>query len=266
MTTNQRMELRALLEALRSLDGPVVVHSDSTYVVHCFNDRWYEGWLKRDWRNSQRKPVANRDLWEPLVELYLPRKDEIDFVWVKGHAGDEMNELVDGMAVAESVAQQEALAGSKGPGAAGGPPPPWPPDRAVALTGVRDPDGDQLEGLEDAIDGLDPANDILVSGLRRGVELTGAERAVSGGLPLAVVLPYADPAQLWPSPDRQRFQRCVDAAGWVVTLGGDPARPSAAVADRDRWMWGAVVGAIVVGNPALVGQLDADGLGVIAVD
>ena len=78
-TTNQRMELRAMLEALRHLEGPLVVHSDSTYVVNCFNDRWYEGWLARSWRNSQRKPVANRDLWEPLVELYLDRADEVRF-------------------------------------------------------------------------------------------------------------------------------------------------------------------------------------------
>ncbi len=71
-TTNQRMELRAVLEALRELDGPVEVVSDSTYVVNCFRDRWYDGWLRRGWRNSHRKPVANRDLWEPLIELYLP--------------------------------------------------------------------------------------------------------------------------------------------------------------------------------------------------
>ena len=62
-TTNQRMELRAALEALRAVSGPVEVVSDSTYVVNCFRDRWYEGWLRRGWRNSNRKPVANRDLW-----------------------------------------------------------------------------------------------------------------------------------------------------------------------------------------------------------
>ena len=62
-TTNQRMELQAALEALREIDGPVEVVSDSTYVVNCFRDRWYEGWLRRGWRTSQK--TSNQDLWEP---------------------------------------------------------------------------------------------------------------------------------------------------------------------------------------------------------
>ena len=99
-STNQRMEIRAVLEALRALDGPVVVVSDSTYVVNCFRDRWWEGWLRKGWVNSQRKPVANRDLWEPLVDLYRSREDEVSFRWVKGHSNDPMNDLVDAMAVA----------------------------------------------------------------------------------------------------------------------------------------------------------------------
>ena len=99
-STNQRMEIRAVLEALRALHGPVVVVSDSTYVVNCFRDRWWEGWLRKGWVNSQRKPVANRDLWEPLVDLYRSREDEVSFRWVKGHSNDPMNDLVDAMAVA----------------------------------------------------------------------------------------------------------------------------------------------------------------------
>ena len=66
LTTNQRMEITAVLEALRALvpDGPagIDVVSDSTYVVKCFTDRWWEGWQRRGWKNAQRKPVANRDL------------------------------------------------------------------------------------------------------------------------------------------------------------------------------------------------------------
>src|SRR5436309_10605590 len=56
-STNQRMELTAALEAVTTLDGPVEVVSDSTYVVNCFRDRWWQGWLKNDWKNSQKKPV-----------------------------------------------------------------------------------------------------------------------------------------------------------------------------------------------------------------
>ena len=72
-STNQRMEIRAALEAVTALDGPLIVVSDSTYVVNCFRDRWWEGWLDRDWINSQKKPVANRDLWEPLVHAVNDR-------------------------------------------------------------------------------------------------------------------------------------------------------------------------------------------------
>ena len=99
-TTNQRMEITAVLEALRALlpDGPsgIDVVSDSTYVVKCFTDRWWEGWQRRGWKNAQRKPVANRDLWEPLLDLALAH--EVTFRWVKGHSGDRWNDRVDELA------------------------------------------------------------------------------------------------------------------------------------------------------------------------
>ena len=69
-TTNQRMEITAALEAARSLPGGLVIVSDSTYVVNCFRDGWWERWLANGWTTSAKKPVANRDLWEPLVDLY----------------------------------------------------------------------------------------------------------------------------------------------------------------------------------------------------
>jgi len=101
-TTNQRMEITAVLEALRALsaDGPasIDVVSDSTYVVKCFTDRWWEGWQRRNWTNSQRKPVANRDLWEPLLALALSPSVEVTFRWVKGHSGDHWNDVVDELA------------------------------------------------------------------------------------------------------------------------------------------------------------------------
>ena len=105
LTTNQRMEIQAALEAVRALDEPLVVVSDSTYVVNCFRDRWYEGWLARGWLTSAKKPVANRDLWEPLVSTVLDRGD-VSFRWVKGHSGDPMNDLVDQLAVAAGQRQR----------------------------------------------------------------------------------------------------------------------------------------------------------------
>lgn len=100
-STNQRMEIRAALEAVTALDGPLIVVSDSTYVVNCFRDRWWEGWLDRDWINSQKKPVANRDLWEPLVHAVIEQGD-VAFHWIKGHSGHEMNDYVDHLAVMAS--------------------------------------------------------------------------------------------------------------------------------------------------------------------
>jgi len=105
-TTNQRMEIRAALEAVTALDGPLVVVSDSTYVVNCFKDAWWRGWIARGWVNSAKKPVANRDLWEPLITAVRAR-DDVTFRWVKGHSGDPMNDLVDRLAV-EAGKQQSA--------------------------------------------------------------------------------------------------------------------------------------------------------------
>jgi ribonuclease HI len=99
------MEVQAVLEAVRTLDGPLEVRSDSTYVVNCFRDRWWQGWLARGWLNSQKKPVANRDLWEPLIDLYREDPGRLRFQWVKGHGGDPMNDLVDRLAVEAALTQ-----------------------------------------------------------------------------------------------------------------------------------------------------------------
>ncbi len=100
-TTNQRMEVRAAYEAIRAIPGPLVVVSDSTYVVNCFKNSWWTGWRARGWLNSAKKPVANRDLWEPLVDLVEERGD-VSFRWVKGHSGHPMNDRVDLLAVEAS--------------------------------------------------------------------------------------------------------------------------------------------------------------------
>ena len=97
-----------MLEALRAIPGEVTVVSDSTYVVNCFRDKWWVNWLARGWVNSAKKPVANRDLWEPLISLYRARIDEVRFTWVKGHSGDLMNDYVDQLAVAACLSQQPA--------------------------------------------------------------------------------------------------------------------------------------------------------------
>ncbi len=114
-TTNQRMEVTAALEAVQWLvdggiaeighgvpggshGGAVTVVSDSNYLVNCFRQRWWEGWMRRGWKNSRGDRVANRDLWEPLLHLVLDGPLAVHFVWVRGHSGHPMNELVNDLA------------------------------------------------------------------------------------------------------------------------------------------------------------------------
>ncbi|MDA3041318.1 MAG: hypothetical protein O3C27_17680, partial [Actinomycetota bacterium] len=241
------------------IEGAVTVFSDSTYVVRCFNDRWYEGWLKRGWKGSANKPVANRDLWEPLIDLYLERRQEITFVWIKGHAGNRMNEIADQLAVA-AAAQIRT----------GGPAPspttvPWPIPHTVWVTGAATLDDEQRALLERSILGLDPGTDVVLTGLRRGAELLAAELAVQAGVAIAVVLPFAAPASSWPEDDRTRFDAALGAAEWVVTLDGDPTKPSTAITARNDWAAAAAVGAVVLGDPALASWLDDRGVGTVSL-
>jgi ribonuclease HI len=97
-TTNQRMELLAVIEALKMLKYPcsVKVYSDSAYLINCFKSRWYVNWERNGWLNSQKQPVANRDLWEELLRLC--RMHHVQFLKVKGHSGDRWNERCDELA------------------------------------------------------------------------------------------------------------------------------------------------------------------------
>lgn len=97
-TTNQRMEIAAAFEAVKSNDGPVRIVSDSKYVVECFTNHWYVKWRKNDWMTYKREPVKNRDLWEPFIDL-VELRDEITFWWVRGHDGNKGNERADKLAV-----------------------------------------------------------------------------------------------------------------------------------------------------------------------
>ena len=85
-TTNNRMEMMAFIEALNAVkkdNQTIEVFSDSSYLMNCFREKWYEGWLKNNWVNSSKKPVENRDLWEKLLSLI--EGHNISFYRVKGH-------------------------------------------------------------------------------------------------------------------------------------------------------------------------------------
>ncbi len=96
-TTNNRMELTAVIEALRMLKRPSMVRviTDSNYVVKGMKE-WMDGWIKKNWHNSRKQPVLNRDLWEQL--LALTQTHSIEWKWVKGHHGHPQNERCDKMA------------------------------------------------------------------------------------------------------------------------------------------------------------------------
>lgn len=96
-TTNNRMELTAALEALKALTQPaeVLVETDSRYLVDGMT-RWIAGWQKTGWRTADRKPVANRDLWQALAEAAAPHR--IRWQWVRGHNGHILNERADALA------------------------------------------------------------------------------------------------------------------------------------------------------------------------
>jgi ribonuclease HI len=286
-STNQRMEIMAAYRAVRDHDGPVTVVSDSTYVVHCFRDRWWEGWLERGWTNSQRKPVANRDLWEPFIDLYRSR-DDVFFEWVKGHAGDEMNDIADRLAVAAAETQTEA-SGDEVPtdlGAAdaverppaGAAPQPdrdrrLPGGRLLGVFGARPPElggydanpiadavGRRLQQVIAAKRRMHPDLHVI-SGLRLGAEMIGAEAAVAEGLPLVAVLPFPSPDSPWPEPSRRRFAQLVEAATSVITLErkvpDTKAKIGGSLRRRDAWLARNLDEAIVVwdGEEPFTGRL-----------
>ncbi|WP_334145081.1 SLOG family protein [Rhabdothermincola sp.] len=260
-TTNQRMEITAALEAVRANPGRLEVVSDSTYVVNCFRDRWWEGWLERGWKNSQRKPVANRDLWEPLVELVRARGD-VTFRWVKGHGGDPMNELVDRLAV-------EAALEQRGRSGIGAPPELGPADRVgrpqpaaladaplpghpLVVFGHRPPElggyGDNPVAAEvrrKLVQILRAKHElfadlVVVTGLRLGAEMLGAQAAREAGVPYLVVLPYPHPEKVWPDESQHQFRDLLDDAIDVITLERKEPRSKqqagAALARRDAWL------------------------------
>ena len=268
-TTNQRMELQAALEAVRAVPGPLHIISDSTYVVNCFRDSWWKGWIKRGWQNSQKKPVANRDIWEPLIELYQER--DITFEWVKGHSGNKWNDRADELA----VMGREHAAGSMAPvtapssddvaakddGAAGAA---AAADgvRRIAVVGHRPPEiggygpNPVADGVRRFMKEIFAAKAsmfdevVVLTGLQLGTETLAAEAALEAGVGFVAVLPFPDPSARWPKPAQKHFDDLIDQALDVIVL--DKVVPATgmqvakAFAKRDRWLQAEADEAVVV--------------------
>ncbi len=97
-TTNNRMEMMAVIKGLEALTKPsaVTLYTDSKYVLQGATE-WIEGWKTKNWVSSSKKPVKNKDLWEQIDSLI--QRHNVEFIWVKGHSGHEYNEFVDKLAV-----------------------------------------------------------------------------------------------------------------------------------------------------------------------
>lgn len=101
-TTNNRMEMMAVIEGLKALKKPcyVKIHSDSALIVNTFKKGWIKSWQQRSWKKSNKKPVENRDLWEKMLKAMKPHT--IEWIKVKGHADNQLNNRVDRLAVQAS--------------------------------------------------------------------------------------------------------------------------------------------------------------------
>ena len=101
-TTNNRMELTAVIKALEALKESckISLYTDSKYVSDAFNQGWIYAWMKKGWKKADNKPVLNQELWQRLYELW--KMHEITLIWVKGHADNQYNNRCDELAVAES--------------------------------------------------------------------------------------------------------------------------------------------------------------------
>ena len=113
-TTNNRMELMAVIAGLEALNRPceVEVYSDSQYVVNAFNKQWVDGWIKKGWKRGKNEPVKNPDLWKRLLKA--KEKHKVSFHWVKGHDGHPQNERCD--LLATSAADGDTLFVDEGVG------------------------------------------------------------------------------------------------------------------------------------------------------
>ncbi|MBV8161606.1 MAG: hypothetical protein JO265_11845 [Acidimicrobiia bacterium] len=258
-STNQRMEIRAALEAVHAIGEPLEIVSDSTYVVNCFRDRWWEGWIARGWLNKAKKPVANRDLWEPLVTA-VQRRGDVVFRWVKGHSEDPMNDLVDRLAV-EAASTQRGRSGDTPPAVEDLGPADRPGGRVEALApaghklavvGHRPPElggyqaNPTADGVRAKLTEIIAAKRqvhgdlVVLTGLGLGVEQLGAVAAVEAGVPFYAVLPYPDPESVWPAAAQESYRKLLAAAeGQILVQGRKPTsrvQAGGALARRDAWL------------------------------
>jgi ribonuclease HI len=285
-TTNNRMELTAVLRAIEDNSGSLVVVMDSTYVKNGL-ESWSKGWVRNGWKTKAGEPVKNRDLWEELLAVLADRpRGEVSFEWVKGHSGDLMNELVDGLAVVQRDAHRPGGAGAAGGsgsvtsngGTGGAKLSDLPPDEQRAERRRRDPripagwllavfghTPDRLGGWDDnpvadrvrsdlveVIDALARIHPdlVVVTGIRPGAELLAAEAAQQAEVPYAAVVGFPGIDRNLSAAARERGVAAADRAASVVRL--ERKEPSdvdgfrRAMRRRDAWIMTAADEAVLV--------------------
>lgn len=117
LTTNNRMEMKAVVEGLNALKRPcyVKIHSDSALIINAFTKGWIENWQRNNWKKSNKKPVENRDLWEAITAAGKPH--QLEWIKVKGHSTNPYNNRVDELAVAASKKYRYTDTSEANPGA-----------------------------------------------------------------------------------------------------------------------------------------------------
>lgn len=272
-TTNNKMELTAVLRAIEANPGPLTVVMDSTYVKDGL-EKWSANWVRNGWRTKAGEPVKNREIWEPLLAARDARRHEIAFEWVKGHSGDPMNDFVDELAVAQRDRHRELAGGGRttasgaGGGGGGAKLADLPAAEQRAERRRRDPripaghlllvvglTPDQLGGWEanPIADGVrDRLQELIagyaaitpdlrvLTGLRPGAELLAAEACIRADVPYVAVIAFPDQDRNLSTASRARFADLRGRAAEVVQLERkSPADADAfrsAMRRRDVWL------------------------------
>lgn len=277
-TTNNKMELTAVLRAIEANPGPLTVVMDSTYVKDGL-EKWSVNWIRNGWMTKGKEPVKNREIWEPLIAARDAWKHEIAFEWVKGHSGDRMNDLVDELAVVERDRFRASVGGTiAGDPGGGGKISDLPPAEQRAERRRRDsriPDGHLLLAVGMTPDGLggweaNPTADRvrghlreifegqehlhhdlrILTGLRPGAELLAAEAAIAADVPYVAVLAFPEQDRNLSPASRARFADLVGRAERVVQLERKSPKDKdefvKAMRRRDVWLTTAADEAVLV--------------------
>ncbi len=281
-TTNNKMELTAVLEAMRSNPGEIVVVMDSTYVKDGL-EKWSVNWIRNGWMTKDRKPVKNKEIWVPLLEEKDRRGSEVRFEWVKGHSGDVMNDLVDELAVIQRDAFRTAIGGTiaGSPGGGGkisdlavdeqraerrrrdGR---IPPGHLVLVLGL--PPGElggwERNAMSDDVrrrlrqwieaQAVLHSDLVVLTGLRPGSELLAAEAAIEAELPYAAAIGFPGIDRNLSTASRARFAELTARARHIIQVEKkspvDTAAFVKAMERRDTWLINAADQAVLVWDQA----------------